>query len=336
MQAASSELYVVYPTPARPGGVKGLVSRIPGAISGLISLRGKESTAAAVQAKLITFVRIETVSKQMFLLIGEESRFEVWNLADGLSLAAVQLISFVTAASVRGLTMFGKKTELCVAVNTDEMGGSLVWTYHLGNEDDKKKRNEIGKDATRLALGGCIQGIIGGERLLLVVLAQAIHGFDPLSLSEIFTAPCFPHRPTAPPAAALGPRWLAFPTTDAITPAALGGSFGGNSESDAGRSLLGVSQGVVGGLFWVGKVSKRAAQDYLQQRAAAAAVASGSGGSPAVSGPSPLTMAEDAYAKTAGAHADAAGSVLVVDLAEGRPIAKLRAHTEVCVRIHAH
>lgn len=148
-----------------------------------------------------------------------------------------------------------------------------------------------------------VHGILGSLEVLLVYTGAAVHGFRASNLQLVFSVPAVPPHPTSAAAAsaaclALGPRWLAFPSasapkgknkssssrgyftgssvgdcdagdaddSDRFEPSSGSSSGDGGTASSSGAGLVGTAQGVVGGLYWLGAKSKRAADDYLAHR----------------------------------------------------------------------
>ena len=177
----------------------------------------------------------------------------------------------------------------------------LVRAYNLDNHSFADELNSKESKAAPLQFAVPVHGILGSPEVLLAYAGVAVHGFRASNLQLAFSVPAVPPHPTSAAAAsaaclALGPRWLAFPSASAPNSKGSSGSshrfFSGGSVGDcdaggrdlsggfvsssgdddgvssntSGGGLVGTAQGVVGGLYWLGAKSKRAAGDYLAQR----------------------------------------------------------------------
>eukprot|EP01113_Clastostelium_recurvatum_P020672 TRINITY_DN2446_c0_g1_i2.p1 TRINITY_DN2446_c0_g1~~TRINITY_DN2446_c0_g1_i2.p1 ORF type:complete len:1025 (+),score=298.39 TRINITY_DN2446_c0_g1_i2:247-3321(+) len=261
------------------------------------------------------------------LVLGYTTGFQIWDLTseggvrevasvrEAVAIKCARLLSPPLERDAPSSTLYGKRPLVAVvsAEETREFPRSVVRLYSLRTCDYVF---DIGRFRTP------VLNVMCNRRVMLVVLRDQLYGFSLLTMERLFILNTAA-SPSPYGVAALGPRWLAFATTQPLAPSPISQASGmeaGPTDSGSGK-LVDVARDVATdvvkeaaqGLYYLGDMASKKVMNYLYPEEAPV--------------PSHYAASSPAQAPHPAADADTLGVVVVFDVCTRKVVAHFRAHS---------
>jgi len=248
-----------------------------------------DSIGEASKKDKIMWVKFQRIENMLCLLIGYENGFHVWDASDRNKLK--ELVSVKDGIPVRMVEYLETpenelREDVSGCVMYEKARPLLAVCKYETSQEGERLESALEKQSVRVGIfslgthtyvreitfGSKVLSIKSNKQVVVVALESSVEVLSSSSFERRFSYPCFP-SPTENAALALGSRWLAFASPEAVTVGVpydkqVDESFKDDGDVDvelAWQSMTNAAKGFASGLSYLGDLGAQYVQGNSKQ-----------------------------------------------------------------------